>query len=939
MTIAATTRKAGPFTGTGSVYQFEFTFKVFARSEVVVTVSSNDVETVLELDTDYSVSLNGDQDVNPGGTVTLDEALPEGDKLAITSAVPYSQEIALTNKGGFYPTILNEALDKLTAQCQQLQEQNTRTVTVPATSSISPSEYLNEIFDARETAIEKASAAASSASAASTSATNAQTWAEGTDAAVSVLGGTHSAKGWVNLMSPHFTAIEAVYADAENVDTVAASVTNVNTVAGSIAVVTSVANDLTAIDAVNNNKANINTVAGAITNVGLVASDIANVNSVASDLTNVDAVVANATNINAVAGNATNINAVNANKLNIDLVAGMYSDIASVLSISSDLSTVAGIASDVSAVAGIASDISAVEDISADVTAVASNVSNITAVASNIANVNAVATNAANINAVVANATNINTVATNASSITTVAGIASDVTTVATNATAVTTVATNVSDVSAVAADLTNIDAVAADLTNIDAASGYAAEAKQWAIGDPTEPSGGSAKYWAQQASAGQVNSDWSETDTTSKAYILNKPTLATVATSGDYSDLSNTPTDMVGATASTDGENGFVPAPLADEEKTYLRGDGTWQDALEGRISNCITSIPQDIKLELSNGTLTLKAGSKFYIPNGSGVFDEVVTTADISWSNRSYNGTQMLVFKADGSKEAVLFANCFSGNTTPTSSGYNLWYDTANNLVKFYNDNTATWDAGGWSLPVAIVTSTATDGWQSIDQVFNGFGYIGSTIFVLPNVKGLIPNGRNEDGSLQSTAFTTSSVIKKTGTNVLTGGVLLNANDIGVVSGAYYNESANRTFFDGAEYKYVSFVGFLVVGNDGRVVSWSIPTSFRALNWSDSATIAGWSAPSSVSTNLTLGSSGATYTAPANGWVVIEKATAGTGQWISVYNNTGSGVGFNIAYYSSGYGIRISVPVSKGDEFQVNYSLTGSTSVFRFVYAVGEV
>ena len=210
MTIAATTRKAGPFTGTGSVYQFEFTFKVFARSEVVVTVSSNDVETVLELDTDYSVSLNGDQDVNPGGTVTLDEALPEGDKLAITSAVPYSQEIALTNKGGFYPTILNEALDKLTAQCQQLQEQNTRTVTVPATSSISPSEYLNEIFDARETAIEKASAAASSASAASTSATNAQTWAEGTDAAVSVLGGTHSAKGWVNLMSPHFTAIEAV---------------------------------------------------------------------------------------------------------------------------------------------------------------------------------------------------------------------------------------------------------------------------------------------------------------------------------------------------------------------------------------------------------------------------------------------------------------------------------------------------------------------------------------------------------------------------------------------------------------------------------------------------------------------------------------------------------------------------------------------------------
>ena len=39
-----------------------------------------------------------------------------------------------------------------------------------------------------------------------------------------------------------------------------------------------------------------------------------------------------------------------------------------------------------------------------------------------------------------------------------------------------------------------------------------------------------------------QVNSDWAETDTSSKAFILNKPELATVATSGDYRDLSHRP-------------------------------------------------------------------------------------------------------------------------------------------------------------------------------------------------------------------------------------------------------------------------------------------------------------------------------------------------------------------------------------------------------------
>ena len=39
------------------------------------------------------------------------------------------------------------------------------------------------------------------------------------------------------------------------------------------------------------------------------------------------------------------------------------------------------------------------------------------------------------------------------------------------------------------------------------------------------------------------VQSDWNETTTTSDAYIKNKPTLATVATSGSYNDLTNKPT------------------------------------------------------------------------------------------------------------------------------------------------------------------------------------------------------------------------------------------------------------------------------------------------------------------------------------------------------------------------------------------------------------
>lgn len=40
-----------------------------------------------------------------------------------------------------------------------------------------------------------------------------------------------------------------------------------------------------------------------------------------------------------------------------------------------------------------------------------------------------------------------------------------------------------------------------------------------------------------------QVQSNWTESDTTAVSYIQNKPTLATVATTGDYDDLTNKPT------------------------------------------------------------------------------------------------------------------------------------------------------------------------------------------------------------------------------------------------------------------------------------------------------------------------------------------------------------------------------------------------------------
>ena len=55
------------------------------------------------------------------------------------------------------------------------------------------------------------------------------------------------------------------------------------------------------------------------------------------------------------------------------------------------------------------------------------------------------------------------------------------------------------------------------------------------------------AKGYADQAASGQINSDWAETDSTSKAFIKNKPTLGALASKDSiaYSEITGTPPEQ----------------------------------------------------------------------------------------------------------------------------------------------------------------------------------------------------------------------------------------------------------------------------------------------------------------------------------------------------------------------------------------------------------
>ena len=164
MTISSETRKAGPYTGNGLTTSFSFAFKVFTTADVlVVRTDLSAFETTLTLNTDYSVTLNSNQDSNPGGTVVLPTALTTGYLLTLSSQVGALQSTDLTNQGGFYPSVLNTALDKLTILVQQLKEQVGRAVKTDISSSVTPAQLIATLTTNAANAVASAASAATSA--------------------------------------------------------------------------------------------------------------------------------------------------------------------------------------------------------------------------------------------------------------------------------------------------------------------------------------------------------------------------------------------------------------------------------------------------------------------------------------------------------------------------------------------------------------------------------------------------------------------------------------------------------------------------------------------------------------------------------------------------------------------------------------------------------
>ena len=384
-----------------------------------------------------------------------------------------------------------------------------------------------------------------------------------------------------------------------------------------------------------------------------------------------------------------------------------------------------------------------------------------------------------------------------------------------------------------------------------------------------------------------------------------------------------------------------------------------------ESQITNCITEIPQRIKYTLENGTLTIKAGSVVIIPYGTEDLraDYPVGVSFINDNFKVYDTqftdgkffvwTELQIDQSENittASTAVGYAcmsmtndiigrrNLESGTASTASKTYTIYYNTDTNRIGVANDNTTIDFVEVFSLPFLIYKSDGTNNYGTIEQVFQGMGYIGTTVWVDKGIKGLIPDGRNEDGTLKNIEFTTTDLKLRTFTN--TGACVLLANGIdnlGYVNLSYYEYDKT------SNYVYNTYYGRIPSGqmallnfyaDAGVITSFQSKFPFRTVDYNDASALG---MPSSRFIDLSVGASGADYIAPANGYFFMRGATSAVGQQIYMYNLNSSLITLN-KNPNANSTCYCHIPAKRGETVRISYSV-GEVKTFRFIYAEGEV
>jgi hypothetical protein len=169
MTIETTTSSV-TYQGNSATTVFTYGFLIPAAADAVVSLTDIAGNTTETLDP-AAYTITGLNDAN-GGTVTyplVGSPITTASNFTIQRVLPLTQEVDLTNQDGFFPDVLEAALDNLCMEIQQVQEQIDRAVIFPVGTTVNvPALTAAILAGADQAAAAAASAATASAAAAQT---------------------------------------------------------------------------------------------------------------------------------------------------------------------------------------------------------------------------------------------------------------------------------------------------------------------------------------------------------------------------------------------------------------------------------------------------------------------------------------------------------------------------------------------------------------------------------------------------------------------------------------------------------------------------------------------------------------------------------------------------------------------------------------------------
>lgn len=559
----------------------------------------------------------------------------------------------------------------------------------------------------------------------------------------------------VNTVADGINNVKAVADDRANVDTVAASIASVNSVAGISASVVAVDNNKENINAVRDNEYNINTVAGVAGDVSTVASVINDVTAVAGNEEDIKAVAANRDNIVTVASSATDINRVSSG---IDSVHKVSEDLM-------DVMTVAGISTQVQNVSDNMSAVVATSSIKEEVKAVAGNEEAIKTAADNIEDIK----EAANAR-VWAEGTD--------PEVTGIGGTHS--------AKGWAELAEQVTDVHPATEGILGIVKLA---TEDEAKEGfddskamtplkttkviYDNVGRGIQLGFNGTLEGGTLTFETTDAEPYVLRHGYCyELDLLFQAVgVLPDDTKVVIKNGEDLINIVNVLHDdftqpitvgdlkQIMKYSESIGWRWIFNTRFTiteDSHKVFVMPStvvNAATDVIYNRLHDALLSNPDMIRYDNEVGTVRILSGSTFVFPNGAGVFEKRTITNSIT--TQVFPDHDQLIFTNGTQLFYIDASNTFAGDAAPTAYQMMLWYDTAENKIKYTGNGGSTWDEG-YAFPFGTANKEGI-----IDCFCNGIGYFANCLWILDGVEVLIPNGKKADGSFNNTKYTVTRPI----------------------------------------------------------------------------------------------------------------------------------------------------------------------------------